>query len=522
LKTLPYDASLIFDGDTDDKDIFWPVTPTEMRNVINGHLGGLLSLTEQSNDDLHKSTLLMSLTAIAPIWGYCEKALCVQFERNSKVRFASSSGIIPYLRGEGALPEEIGVVSSRISSPVPPNHPLVRSVINTYKMMPWWKIPMAVSFPSDMVGTTNHLLSDYSRSESGTRFYSDANKMLLDIRIASKPEENHEITELVISQMTNLVTGNLELDFPLSDRLKSLIRQHLAPIIRLIIQDLLHAQKSSSIPNSFWGGSGGRYGSRLISLESLRRGGSVVRFDHAGTVGFLKLKELFASLELSASSKYVMASPRHAELTKGTGAGDLVSRIRAVNIVGGPGYSHISNLKLTGNNSAASKPRVMYLSSFSNSEMKSATHYLSQTVYQDWSLRLAKKLSNMPINLISKPHPDFKFPGTSHPLSRYSKVVYSPFEEIIDDADIFVYDCLNSTTFWEVVCSRKKIICIDVGLPEATEESLAILQRRCTMIRTRLDESNRLQISSEELEEAILGTARAGSPDEFRNILIGE
>ena len=480
-----------------------------------------MDLAANSESDMHSSALLMSLATINSVWAYCEKALCVQYEREKGVRFASDSEIFSYLRGVTPLPGNVGSVPLRLLQPPPPRHPFVRSVINTSRMTNWWKIPMTLVMPEVEVGSDNSLLVEYSLRNNSSSLFQDCNHALQDIRRSTTAQENPALEDLVIDQLEHLVVGNLHLEENLAKRLAALVRHQIRPFINLIVRDLSCMQSAQKIPSAYWGGSGGKYASRLMSFECLRRGGDVTHFDHAGTLGFLKLPEVFAMLELAPSSRYVMATDRHAELARKTGALELVSALRPVDVVGGPGYTYIRDLKLTTSTARSKKPTVMYLSSFSNSETKSATHYLSQVIYQDWSIRLARALSALPINLVCKPHPDFKYPGPSHPLAQFATVINLPFEDVINDADVFIYDCFNSTTFWEAVCTDKKIICIDIGLPRPTDAARPILERRCTFIQASFDDSNRLRIDEDALEDAILGPAQRPLPDELRAILIG-
>ncbi len=463
----------------------------------------------------------MSLATIGPVWAYCEKALCVQREIDTGIRFTSASTILPYLRGETSIPDNVGTVPVRLLQPSPPRHPFVRSVINTSRLTNWWKFPLTLVMPEVEVGSDNSLLTAYSLRENSSSVFRDCNHALLDIRRSATAEENPALEDLVTDQLEHLVIGNLHLEAHLAKRLAALVRHQVRPFINLIVRDLSCLQKAKKIPQSYWGGSGGKYSSRLMSFECLRRGGNVTHFDHAGTLGFLNLPEVFAAVELSPSSQYVMATERHAELAKATGAPELVAPVRPVEIIGGPGYTYIRDLKLTTSTAPTNKPTVMYLSSFSNSETKSATHYLSQIIYQDWSIRLARALSALPVNLVCKPHPDFKYPGPRHPIAQFATVINLPFEDVINEADVFIYDCFNSTTFWEAVCTDKRIVCIDVGLARPTDAARPILERRCTFIQARFDDNNRLQIDEAALEDAILGPAPRPLPDELRDILVG-
>ena len=521
MNTLLYDASLLQENSANTSEIRWPYTAGAFERIINGHLAGILKQAENSESDFHYSVLLMSVLTMNPLWSYCEKALCVQFERDQGVHYSGNSPILEFLRGIGTLPDKVGSIPGQIVSPTPPRHPKVRSAINTWQMTRLGKFPQALISPDVEVGTIGALICEYSLRNHSASLYNDSNKALLNIRRSNKAEGNSNVLELVVGQLVTLVTNSLQLDDPLMTQFQALVRHQIRPLIGQIIDDVSRVQKTRKIPKSYWSGSGGKYSSRLISIECLRRGGDVTRFDHAGSMGFLDMGALIPIVEMSVSNRYVMATAKHAALTKEAVAGKLSPAVRQVEIVGGYGYSHIGKLDLTGSRRKTDKPRVMYVSSFSGSKTKNATHFFSELIYQDWSTRLAKQLSKLSIDLVCKPHPDFLPSGRSHPISEFSSIIDEPFEAVINDADIFIYDCFNSTTFWEAVCTDKKIVCIDIGFPRPTEAARPILDRRCTFIKAKFDEANRLQIDPDELEDAILGTTIAGTPDELRNILIG-
>jgi hypothetical protein len=516
---------LIFDESEWTGDILWPTNSDDFKTIINGHIKGIIDLSAKSEDELHSSALLMTMAVMGRLWAYCEKAICVQHEKENSVCFAGTSEILPYLRGEASLPASVGEVPLRLQQPPPPRHPFIRSVINTSRINKWWKFPSAIAAPDVQVGMLNSLLSEFSLQQGSANLFRDCNHVLQGIRQSTKADENRHLEDLVVDQLEDLVLGSLRLDEPLAVRLAELVHRQVRPYMKLVLRDLSCLQKAKDIPRTYWGGSGAKYASRLMAYECLRRGGGVTHFDHAGTLGFLNLPEIFAAVELSTSSRYVMATNRHAELAKQTKAPDLVSAIRPVDIIGGPGFTYMHDLPLNApsapSGKSIGKPTVMYLSSFCNSEAKSGTHYLSQLIYQDWSLRLARTLSALPINFICKPHPDFKYPGPSHPISQFATVSNLPFETVMNEADIFVYDCLNSTTFWEAVCTDQKIICIDIGLPGPTDHARPILERRCTFIQACFDDANRLQIDEGVLEDAIFAPAPPPLPDELREILIG-
>lgn len=519
MKCLPYDASLLFNETAEFDEIKWPINADGFRDIILSSLKDFLVLATEAETEMHRSALLMSLLSANQIWAYIEKAICVQHERDNGYIYLSSSPIISFLREEEKLPDTVGALPKQISSPTPPRYPTIRSIINTYKMNNWWMIPFVGLLPKNEVGSSNSLLVDFNKSQNSRSVYRDTNHKLVKIRENGGASNDPNLSALVINQLCELFLSQVELDDRLKSQLGILVRHQVSPLVNQIVQDLIDCRNAKNISLNYWAGTAGRYSSRLMSLETMRRGGTVTRFDHAGSLAFLQQSELFAALELATCNKYVMGSKRQSELVKQSGVLDLIAPIRDIEIVDGPGFSYIDELKLTRSKSPPNRPRVMYLSSFSNSETKGPAHYLSQIIYQDWSVRLIQQLSKMPVELVCKPHPDSGFATPGHPVSRYAKIVNTPFEDVINDADIFIFDCLNSTAFWEAVCTDKKIICIDVGVVRPTQNALPILKRRCTFLKASFDDSNRLQISDFQLRESLLDNTTNSSPNELLSIL---
>ncbi len=92
----------------------------------------------------------------------------------------------------------------------------------------------------------------------------------------------------------------------------------------------------------------------------------------------------------------------------------------------------------------------------------------------------------------------------------------------MDWADVFVYDTVNSTTFWEAVCSTSSIVYVElrkIGLNPVIEP---MFRRRCHVLEVEFDETNRAILDPAALAEAVAGQDNKGDPQEFRELFLGQ
>ena len=92
----------------------------------------------------------------------------------------------------------------------------------------------------------------------------------------------------------------------------------------------------------------------------------------------------------------------------------------------------------------------------------------------------------------------------------------------MEEADVFVFDYAQSTTFYEALCTDRPIVFIGMGNPLFAPGVQAMIARRCRVVKARFDSRNLPQIDEEELKEAVCGGGDRADPGEFRALLMGE
>ena len=89
-------------------------------------------------------------------------------------------------------------------------------------------------------------------------------------------------------------------------------------------------------------------------------------------------------------------------------------------------------------------------------------------------------------------------------------------------ADVYVCDAVNSTTFWETLCSDKPIIFLNLGLVTLNPAIEEKIISRCNVIATSYNNNNLPQFNSEELSDAILGASDNEDSSIFRKLFMND
>ena len=122
----------------------------------------------------------------------------------------------------------------------------------------------------------------------------------------------------------------------------------------------------------------------------------------------------------------------------------------------------------------------------------------------------------LPQDLLCKPHLERLFRGRTHPLAQFAPTVGSKFEEHMQAADVFVFDYTRSTTNWKALYTDRWIVLVDLGLYPYSDSVKTEIEKWCRIVRAHFDERGRAVVPSENLEEAVLGSALPPDPTWFR------
>jgi hypothetical protein len=275
------------------------------------------------------------------------------------------------------------------------------------------------------------------------------------------------------------------------------------------------------LPDELWAGTGGNYPVRALSLEVLRRGGKVVHFDHGGPNGFIEDFEGMIVSELMVASEFVLTTPDVAQMLSRVGAVELINSLHPVTVSGGPGDPVFRAPKTRRQQQRGLRPKVVYVPTTLVGFRQLHPPMIPDVVSLDWQLRVAEALSEMPVDLVCRVHPEGLHPGDHHPLTDIAPLAGGSFEEVIAGADILVIDCSVTTTFWQCLCSDVPVVYLHMNVGRLTSEAWPMIERRCRVIHVTYDERNLPQFDRKQLSDAVSGGSPLADPTEFRRLLAG-
>ena len=148
--------------------------------------------------------------------------------------------------------------------------------------------------------------------------------------------------------------------------------------------------------------------------------------------------------------------------------------------------------------------------------------FLPDPMSLDWQMRLIETLKTMPVDFACRPHPEGILKGRLHPLASVIDIQTKRFEDHIADTNVFVFDYVQSTTFYEALCTDRIVVLIDMGADIFDEDMSAALRQRCRTVRAHYDDRNRPHVDVDELHEAICSGPENGDPGFFRQLLLDE
>ncbi len=286
------------------------------------------------------------------------------------------------------------------------------------------------------------------------------------------------------------------------------------------------------IPRRLWTGTGGFLWDRLLRRAVRELGGHVTGHDHA--MGDGHMKEYNKTLtEYENCNKFVASTPRQAESYKKFLRPDLLIQSPPPEIVPLPPsakrfdfssiqkkYSHPGNAK---KKYAKDKLQVMFVGTFYPCEhARYGGLLMPDVVAVDWQARLFGWLLRNGYGVIHKPHPDsIRRLSPAFEKSLNVRPNLEPFEQVLDSADVLVFDCHTSTTLAGAMISKKPIVYIDFELGEFDPAAREMIERRSRMIKGWFSEDNRAHVDWEEFRKAIVEASELIHDSTFTDEYIG-
>ena len=397
--------------------------------------------------------------------------------------------------------------------------PVLRHIARTASWTPSLRLLRALFRPDATAVTHNPILRTYARNgRMAIRFWQG--ERVLDaagVRAEAKPDD---ATFDLAARLVGAVLPALILTELRGAGLARLLRRRTA-VSFATAQAGLHALSGwCRLPREVWLGTAARMPARMIAVAARRRGGRVTSFDHGGGLFLSRIGPAAVVNELAVIDRIVVAT----EALAAVGRRSLPFRSpgaarEVLSADGDPTFRRIR----TSESANTNRRRVMYLPAPLRGFRQLLPPLLPDVIALDWHMRLAKTLSELPIELVVRPHPEGALPGSRHPVTKaFTPMIDGPFHRAVGMIDGFVFEYPHSTAFWEALCTDRPVAWVDLGTSDLSEEAIAVVGRRCRIVEARFDDGNRPQIDRAALEDAVCGGPSEADPTEIRKLVAGD
>jgi len=497
----------------------WPVSHRERRQALAQQYRDLISfICNIEDNDLRDILLLGVNTMMHSVRVLTETALAVQGQIEHGICLVGDQPALSYLQGD----------ESQLGLSIPFFQPFngsgnrkLRRVVRTASWTPWWRLPATVLAPGAVAVSHNRLLRTVAGETDQRISFHHGDDWLCEIRKKSHETGMESGLEDIAQELFDILTDIKGLAEPWRGRLRALIAARGQKILSNAAQDLAALRGLKDFPDELWAGSGGYYPVRALSLEVLRRGGRVRRFDHGGGSGFSGERYSSAFMEYVVSSEYVVATPHAVRMVDETRATQLIRKVRQVKITGHHGDPTFS-IPQYPPRPAGRRRRVAYVTTALIGFRQIYPPMFPDPIHLDWQLRLAADLSALPIDLVCRPHPESLHPGSRHPLADLAPVCRKPFFSMMKEIDLFVFDFFSTTSLFEAMCTDRPVVFLDLGFISLTKSGRALVEKRCRIVPVSYDHKNLPQVDSDILAAAVTGGQEKEDPAPIRRVLTGE
>ena len=292
----------------------------------------------------------------------------------------------------------------------------------------------------------------------------------------------------------------------LPDHLARYLRDWMAEAMRLSNLRLATIlEEPRKVPRRLWAGSGAGIWSRVLRHATRRMGGIVTGHEHGNGTGHL-ISSAPAITEFEGCDTFVTYTQAQADgLRKSAAEGpqlsDSIPEIVAVqDSPAGPARARNGSAR----RSRTPIRRIMFASICYPGETLHYFPLLPTPVAADWHARLIAQVRGWGFEMLLKPHPGSSCPVPPAFTEEFgATLLMERFEQVLGSADALMFDSPLSTTFGVALASDKPVVLIDIGRAVFRPEALALLERRCRVVKGWFDEENRLQTDWDELRRAI-------------------
>ena len=267
-------------------------------------------------------------------------------------------------------------------------------------------------------------------------------------------------------------------------------------IMRIHYERLL--EKTETLPKEIWTGTTGQYWDTMLRVAVMKNGGIAKAHDHGSGCAYV-LYPLRGITEYWGCDEFVTFNRFNAE--------EITRDAKAY-----PRYDNkfpkFTSIKPTGVikriKDTDKKPEtIFYMATLYDNDRGRPGPGNTNNFIVDWGVRLSAFLKESSYKPVVKIHPETKFmPPKFIEENLGVKVTKEPFTNIMQDADVVIFDCIFTTAFTDCLATDIPIVLIDFfGFPW-TEKGKELIQKRCEIVEADYID-NRAQPNWNAIDQAI-------------------
>ena len=253
------------------------------------------------------------------------------------------------------------------------------------------------------------------------------------------------------------------------------------------IENFFRNRKPTSIfVKNLWGILG-----RIVCLAGRRGQHKIIGANH-GSVGVMFKRRPIVALDLAMTDTYLVATKGAAKLAKNLQNTCPVCNQRKVEIVSVDSDKY---LQLWQKNQRNIVPASIKKAMIIEYPLGSQRHgsILGFWPYQlDLVLRLAGFIRAQGIKAILKRHPDRQLESEGLYDNYFDELISEPFEDVYEMADAYIFPAITTTTFGFALVTNRPVFFFDTMLEDIWDDARKPLQKRCRIIKSRINENSQL------------------------------
>jgi hypothetical protein len=508
----------IFGGD----DFVWPMRFAEAGAILESQTSRQLQFAAALEDLEARFVVMGCIPLTIATLTTTDAALHVVAAERAGISFSALPEIARFLAGDIGI-DELGAPFS--ANGLIPGQPPLFAWLRQVRISSQWN--GARSFagllrPEATVVSVNGLIKDHLlRADVPVRFRHQWSVFNASRRNGSAYRVD---LDALASQFAEAMSDIAELPDAIRARLQVLLQREARYALGVTAGHLNKMSALRRFPRQLWSGSGGHYGTRLIGLEVMRRGGWTRRFAHGLNSSFMfRNKDPIRTTEFLVSNEFTLPTSKFLEHLDEIDVIEETPEVFRVMLSSGSGDPHLFERQPSGAARQRSRlPRVLYAPTPARGFRQYLSPQLPDVPYFDWRARLFRHIEMLPIEMIYTLHPRERRIGNGTEPSNGTLITDRNFEDLIPEVDIILLDYLKSTTAASAICSNKPVIYIDLEGLEFEARSLEHLQDRCTVLHASHDDHGRPDIDWEELAAALVKTRHDVDVSFFRELYTGE